>query len=287
MRALDRHTIDKLGVPGDVLMESAGRAVAAEVLRWLSGLPLDSRVCCVCGSGNNGGDGLVVARHLALLEVPVCVRLLADPGRISGDAAVNLERARATGVSFLATDEPFPDCAVVVDCVFGTGLSRPVTGPAEAAIQAINQHRASRPEGSIRVVSVDLPSGLDSDTGQPRGEAVRGLAAHVALENDLQAKVDTDEYLPIEQVLQLYIDEWVRESADSLDPKDQRQKIYGFGLDAVTLWHQEVAPTIDPVLVEVNGQFVINGVHYEWTADMVEAASLPLGQRHPDPLEVA
>ena len=176
MRALDRHTIDKLGVPGDVLMESAGRAVVAEVLEWLADLPSDAEVCVVCGGGNNGGDGLVVARHLALLGVPVRVILLADPERLRGDAAKNLERARAIGLSLLASDLALPSCGVVVDAVFGTGLSRPVSGPAGDAIHAINRHRSSLPDGRIRVVSVDLPSGLDSDTGQPQGEAVRADA---------------------------------------------------------------------------------------------------------------
>lgn len=176
MRALDRHTIDKLGVPGDLLMESAGRAVAAEVLSWLADLPSDAEVAVVCGSGNNGGDGLVVARHLALLDVPVRVILLADPERLRGDAAVNLERARAIGVPLVASDLPLPPCGVVVDAIFGTGLSRPVAGSAAAAIQAINRHRASRPRGQVYVVSVDVPSGLDSDTGQPQGEPVRADA---------------------------------------------------------------------------------------------------------------
>ena len=176
MRALDRHTIDKLGVSGDLLMESAGRAVAAEALACWVGLPSDAEVCVVCGIGNNGGDGLVVARHLALLDVPVSVILLCDPERVRGDAAVNLERARAIGVPLLAINAPLPACGVVVDAIFGTGLSRAVTGPAAEAIAAINRQRASRPSGSLRVLSIDVPSGLDSDTGQPQGEAVHADA---------------------------------------------------------------------------------------------------------------
>lgn len=176
MRALDRHTIDKLGVPADLLMESAGRAVAAEVLAWLAELPSDAEVAVICGGGNNGGDGLVVARHLALLGVPVSAILLADRERMSGDAAANLERARAIGVPILASNGALPACGVIVDAVLGTGLSRPVGGAAGAAILAINRHRESRPSGSVRVVSVDLPSGLDADTGQPQGDVVRADA---------------------------------------------------------------------------------------------------------------
>jgi len=111
---------------------------------------------------------------------------------------------------------------------------------------------------------------LDKDVRPPSLKAARGLAAHTALEMDLNAKVDTDAYLPEEQVLQIYIDEWTRESAESLDPKGKRHDIYHFGLNAVAEWHQRVAPTIEPVLVEVNGQYVINGVHYEWTADLLD-----------------
>lgn len=115
---------------------------------------------------------------------------------------------------------------------------------------------------------------LDKDARPSSLKAARGLAAHTALENDLQAKVDRDEHLPREQVLQIYIDEWVRESEHSLDPKGVRQDIYHFGLNAVAEWYDKIAPTIKPVLVEVNGQFIINDVHYEWTADLLDADGL-------------
>ena len=180
MRALDRHTIEKLGVPGDLLMESAGRAVAAEVLAWHAEVGFGSQVCVVCGGGNNGGDGLVIARHLALLGVPLRVLLLADPEKLRGDAARNLERARALGLELVSGDaadshshSQLPSRGVVVDAIFGTGLSRDVSGPAAGMIAAVNARRAAQPDGSLRVVSVDVPSGLDCDTGQPHGEVVR------------------------------------------------------------------------------------------------------------------
>jgi len=169
MRGLDRHTIETLGVPGEVLMESAGRAVVEAVLEWL---PPGGVVVAVCGSGNNGGDGLVVARQLHLLGVPVRVALLADEKKLRGDAAANLKRARAAGVPIDGERWRAPAAGVIVDAIFGTGLSRDVAGPAAAGIRRINAVRESR-GGAVRVVSVDLPSGLCSDRGQILGVAVR------------------------------------------------------------------------------------------------------------------
>jgi NAD(P)H-hydrate epimerase len=164
MRALDRHTIETLGVPGELLMECAGRVVAAEVL---SELAAGSSVWAVCGSGNNGGDGLVVARHLHLLGIPVRIVWVGDPERLRGDPAANWKRASAIGVPVAqARWHPAPG-DVLVDAIFGTGLDRPAEGPAAAAIRKLC---ASRP--ACRVVAVDLPSGINADSGQPLGCAV-------------------------------------------------------------------------------------------------------------------
>jgi NAD(P)H-hydrate epimerase len=164
MRCLDRYTIETLGVPGELLMECAGRVVAAEVL---SELPRGSAVWVICGSGNNGGDGLVVARHLHLLGIPVRVVWVGDSKRLRGDPAANWKRAQAIGVPVAQTRwSPLPG-DVLVDAIFGTGLDRPVEGVAAKTIQKLC---ASRP--ACRVVAVDLPSGLDADTGQPLGCAV-------------------------------------------------------------------------------------------------------------------
>jgi len=166
MRALDRHTIETIGVPGDLLMESAGRAVAEVALaeRGPGGL-----VLVVAGGGNNAGDGLVAARHLHQLGVPVRVWSIGDPATLRGDAAANVARARAIGVAIGTEPGDLPGSGdVVVDALFGTGLARPVEGPAARAIVWI---AAARAQGA-RVVAVDLPSGLDADTGQPHGSAV-------------------------------------------------------------------------------------------------------------------
>jgi NAD(P)H-hydrate epimerase len=163
MRALDRHTIETLGVPGELLMESAGRAVAEAVIALR---PANAPVLVVCGSGNNGGDGLVAARHLHLLGIPVRVALLADAARLRGDPAANLARARAAGVVVGGPRFRARPGSILVDAVFGTGLTRPVEGGAAGAIQ---QLCAARSEA--RLVAVDLPSGLCADTGQVLGVA--------------------------------------------------------------------------------------------------------------------
>ena len=168
MRALDAHTIETLGVPGEVLMESAGRAVADAVL---AEMPAGGDVLVVCGSGNNGGDGLVVARHLHLLGVPVRAALLADERRLRGDALANLRRAKRAGVRLDGPRWRAPTRGVLVDAIFGTGLARKVRNPAAASIRRINAARAAS-LGALRVVAVDLPSGIHTDTGQLLGAAV-------------------------------------------------------------------------------------------------------------------
>jgi NAD(P)H-hydrate epimerase len=161
MRELDRYTIEELGVPGELLMESAGRAVTAETLRIL---PPGGDVVVACGSGNNGGDGYVVARLLHAVGVPVVIWALAGIDRLGGDAAANHQRAVKAGVPI---DEapPLGARTVVVDAIFGTGLSRAVAGTEAAAFSRIREARTP-------VVAVDLPSGLDANTGQLLGEVL-------------------------------------------------------------------------------------------------------------------
>ncbi|MEN8181790.1 MAG: NAD(P)H-hydrate dehydratase [Myxococcota bacterium] len=162
MRGLDRHTIETLGVPGELLMESAGRAVVDAVLALR---PRDTPVLVACGSGNNGGDGLVAARHLHALGVPVRVALLVDPNELRGDPAANWSRLVAAGVPWEGGRFRVPEAALVVDAVFGTGLSRPVAGRAAEALERLGQTRG-------RTVAVDVPSGVCADTGRVLGVAV-------------------------------------------------------------------------------------------------------------------
>jgi len=183
MRELDRHTIDVLGVPGEILMESAGRAVAEVALaEWsrIAATSTSARACIVCGAGNNAGDGFVVGRQLHAVGVPVELALLGDPSKLAGDAAANYQRARAFGIPIASGAPRIPREGVVVDAIFGTGLSRAVEGPSADAIEQINAARrdalrarsGSSEPSRLRVVAVDLPSGLDADRGQVLGVAV-------------------------------------------------------------------------------------------------------------------
>jgi hydroxyethylthiazole kinase-like uncharacterized protein yjeF len=173
IRAIDRCAIEVLGVPGVVLMENAGRQAAdavAEVLRSADG----RRVAVVAGSGNNGGDGFVVARHLALRGAAVTTFLLAAPERLTPDAAVNLEILRKLGHDVRRTaGQALADLAaalgefdVVVDAVGGSGIRGALRGEVATAVEQINA--AGRP-----VVAIDIPTGLDCDTGEAPGATVR------------------------------------------------------------------------------------------------------------------
>ncbi|NLG83181.1 MAG: NAD(P)H-hydrate dehydratase [Firmicutes bacterium] len=170
MAALDAAAQQEYGLPGLVLMENAGREVAGTIeARY--GSPL--RVAVVCGPGNNGGDGLVAARHLYLRGHRVEVWLLAEEEAYRGDALVNLKAARAIGLLLRRVpeeEEAFREILrkedVILDACFGTGFSGAPRPGAAAAIRAINA--AGRP-----VVAVDIPSGVEADTGAVRGEAVR------------------------------------------------------------------------------------------------------------------
>jgi NAD(P)H-hydrate epimerase len=169
MRALDRHTIETLGVPGEILMESAGRAVAEAALALRErGAPIH----VLCGAGNNGGDGLVAARHLHRVGARVRVSLVGDGSALRGDAGANWRRARDAGVAFESGPFRAPAGGVVIDAVFGTGLARDVEGPAAEAIHRLNAARAAS-AGALKVLAVDLPSGLCADTGQERGVCVQ------------------------------------------------------------------------------------------------------------------
>jgi NAD(P)H-hydrate epimerase len=167
MRALDGHTIETLGVPGELLMESAGRAVAEAALGLRASA---AEVVIVCGTGNNGGDGLVAARLLRGLGVPVRAALLGEADLLRGDAAANHRRLQALGFALEAADwRPPGPGGVVVDAVFGTGLARAVAGPAADGLRRIEAARAA----GARVLAVDLPSGVCADTGRVLGFAAR------------------------------------------------------------------------------------------------------------------
>jgi NAD(P)H-hydrate epimerase len=164
MRAIDRWAIERQGVASLELMERAGEGVARLVER----LAPDGPVAIVCGKGNNGGDGLVVARLLRQAAREVEVLCLGAPDELSPDARANLERlpgAAPLGADDPAAGEALVKAAAVVDAVLGTGFEGAPRGAVAAAIDAINASGA-------RVVSVDVPSGVDASSGAVAGTAV-------------------------------------------------------------------------------------------------------------------
>ncbi|MDZ7372476.1 MAG: NAD(P)H-hydrate dehydratase [candidate division KSB1 bacterium] len=169
MAAMDREAIEEIGIPGVVLMENAGLGVVS-VIQDMLGSVAGRRVAIVCGKGNNGGDGYVVARHLHNAGCDVDVYLLAEPEAVRGDARVHLDVIRNMGIPVhvvRSTDDfdPSPEPHLVVDAIFGTGITGPVQGLPAEIIRKINGL-------GVPVVAVDLPSGLNADTGAVEGPCV-------------------------------------------------------------------------------------------------------------------
>lgn len=158
----------EFGIPGVVLMENAARQLAEITLEQVDHIADEPpRVLVVCGTGNNGGDGFAAARHLQNAGCDVTLFALGVP-RAGTDAAINHAICRSMKIRLLTDlrrldDAPFD---LIVDAVFGTGLDREVEGAARDAIQWINTQAAP-------VVAADVPSGLNADTGEPMGLAVR------------------------------------------------------------------------------------------------------------------
>jgi len=176
VRAFDAWAIQSLGLPGMVLMENAGRS-CAEVIRQKRTGVARPKVCIFCGTGNNGGDGYVIARHLLNDGLSVKVALCGDPKKVGGDARINLDVLRRMGqpIESLDLDDPSLEGRVrdlvlgtegIVDAIFGTGLKGQVAPPYARLIEAINGRR-------VPILAVDIPSGLDCDTGRPLGAAIR------------------------------------------------------------------------------------------------------------------
>ncbi len=164
VREIDRLSIARYHIPGIVLMENAARAVA-DVAWEMIGRTRGRCVRIDCGPGNNGGDGLAVARHLHNRGAIVDVSCAAAGSReYAGDAAMNYQIATAMGLIDRFTDRPPPD--LIVDALFGTGLDRPLAGEAAVFVDSINR-------SGVPVLAVDIPSGLDCDTGEPLGPCVR------------------------------------------------------------------------------------------------------------------
>lgn len=161
-RALDRRAIDGHDVPGITLMARAARAAFDSLLdSW----PAPSQLQVLCGTGNNGGDGFLVADLAHKRGIPVIVYQVGDPAKIGGDAALARAQAVANGVAIREFDGALAGEGVVVDALLGTGLGGDVRGAYREAIEAINASGAP-------VLAVDIPSGLCADTGRVLGAAV-------------------------------------------------------------------------------------------------------------------
>lgn len=176
VRSFDAWAINQLGIPGVVLMENAGRSCAELVKEKLANVK-EPKVCIFCGTGNNGGDGYVIARHLLNSSFKVTVVLCGQLSKVRGDAKINLDILQKIGQPIEQLDLDKPDIEqnvknfaagtdMLVDALFGTGLQGSLNEKYQRLINAIN-------DSELPILAVDIPSGLDCDTGQPLGAAVR------------------------------------------------------------------------------------------------------------------
>jgi NAD(P)H-hydrate epimerase len=168
LREIDRRAAADFYIPSIVLMENAARAVVTEALRMMDG-ECCGTVLILCGGGNNGGDGLAAARHLHNCGADVTLGLCCDPARYKGDALINWQivaamkiAAQPFAVSMLSDPRPM----LVIDAVLGTGLTDAPREPFGTIAKAIN-------DSGLPVLAVDIPSGLDCDTGIPPGACIR------------------------------------------------------------------------------------------------------------------
>lgn len=166
MARLDRYAIDTLAIPGVILMENAGRHVAANVVRMLEDVP-SPLVHIYCGSGNNGGDGYVVARHLLNQGYRAVTYVLAPREKIKGDALINLVilENMAGEVHFITEVPQVPRPSVIVDAILGTGVSSGLNGLYAEVVDLINRQE-------VPVLAVDIPTGVDGCSGAVSGPAV-------------------------------------------------------------------------------------------------------------------
>jgi hydroxyethylthiazole kinase-like uncharacterized protein yjeF len=200
VRAVDAWAINEIGVPGVVLMENAGRSCAELIKDKLAGV-INPQVCLFCGTGNNGGDGFVIARHLLNAGFNVKVVLCGQREKTRGDAKINLDILERLGhtiepLDMAAGDLASPvrslagDADVIVDALFGTGLQGELREPYRSLIDSINA--LGRP-----IVAVDIPSGLDCDTGETLGTAIKAACTvtFVAVKKGFTASPTAGKYI--------------------------------------------------------------------------------------------
>jgi len=176
VRAFDAWAINTLGIQGVVLMENAGRSCAGLIEDKLKDIA-EPKVCIFCGTGNNGGDGYVIARHLINRGIQVAVVVCGDRNKIKGDAKINLDILERMGRPVELLDPSGRDIAgeverlcngagIIVDSLFGTGLRGQLSDEYKRLIESINACNSP-------VLAVDIPSGLDCDAGEPLGAVIR------------------------------------------------------------------------------------------------------------------
>jgi NAD(P)H-hydrate epimerase len=173
MREADRYTIEEIGISSLVLMENAGRQVVAAIESAFEQL-LEGRVAVLCGRGNNGGDGFVVARTLLQRGIDTLVIVIGTVADVRGDARINLDILGRLGVTVVeVADEQawelhfseVSKCSLIVDAMFGTGLRSPLAGMLETVVADVNA-------SDIPVVAVDVPSGISADTAHLIGDCI-------------------------------------------------------------------------------------------------------------------
>jgi len=182
MREADRRATGDIGIPSLVLMENAGRQAVAAIEAMYSDIH-ERQVAVLCGRGNNGGDGFVIARTLAQRGVDVSVFLIGRVSDVRGDARTNLEILGRLGLTVVEVADSqawelhfseVSDCSLIVDAIFGTGLNAPVSGFIESVITDVNT-------SGIPIVAIDLPSGLSADSPEPIGPSIEaGLTVTLA-----------------------------------------------------------------------------------------------------------
>jgi NAD(P)H-hydrate epimerase len=166
LRTIDRLAVERYHIPGEVLMENAARAVADVACEMLCG-DCTGEILIVCGGGNNGGDGLAAARHLHNRGAEVRILLTVDPAKYTGEALVNWRIVTAMKLAtYPADDHGFQTSKprLVLDAIFGTGLSQSPREPFSRIVDSMQKF-------GVPILAVDIPSGMDCDTGKPLGSA--------------------------------------------------------------------------------------------------------------------
>lgn len=180
MYEIDKRAVEEIKVPGIVLMENAGRGMADSVCQNFG---ISGKVAVICGRGNNGGDGAVAARHLKIRGSDVTLFIIGPVSASKGSAKINFEIASNVDIPVIEItaergldelEKALEKCDLVIDAVFGIGLKEDVSGLYADVISKINSMRTSGQAGvRYRVVSADIPSGMDPDTGETKGCAVQ------------------------------------------------------------------------------------------------------------------